>query len=157
MEILKEFLKKTGIGLKEFLKASLISALISFLVLLIGLKIAKVPYYGLVALAIAIVDLLPIVGSGIILIPWAIISYASSNPHLAMILILIFVITFLIAQLLLPLLLGKSIGIRPIFTMLITSISMIILSPTLGAIVGSIISIVLAVILDMRKARNSKS
>lgn len=153
MEIFKEFLKKTGIGLKEFLKASLISALISFLVLLIGLKIAKIPYYGLVALAIAIVDLLPIVGSGIILIPWAIISYASSNPHLAFILILIFVITFLIDQLLLPLLLGKSIGLKPIYTMLITGISMI----TLGAIVGSIISIVLAVILDMKKARNSKS
>lgn len=157
MEILKEFLKKTGIGLKEFLKASVISSFISFLVLIIGLKMANVSYYGLIALAIAIVDLLPLLGSGIILIPWAIISYANSNSNLALILILVFIITFLIDQLLIPLLLGKSIGLNPLYTFIITIVSMIILSPTIGAIVGSIISIILSVILDMRKSTKKSS
>ena len=152
MDMLKEFLRKTGIGLKEFLKASIISAAISFIVLLIGLKIGNVPYYGLVAIFIAIVDLLPVLGSGIILIPWSIIIYFMGNAHLALILILVFIVTFLIKQLLLPLLLGKSIGLKPLYTIIITLISMIVLTPAIGAIVGSVISIIIAVIIDMKKS-----
>lgn len=152
MDMLKEFLRKTGIGVKEFLKASIISAAISFIVLLIGLKIGDVSYYGLAAIFIAIVDVLPVLGSGIILIPWSIISYFMGNPHLALILIIVFVITFLIKQLLLPLLLGKSIGLKPLYTIIITLISMIVLTPAIGAIVGSVISIIIAVIIDMKKS-----
>lgn len=153
MDMLKEFLRKTGIGLKEFLKASIISAAISFIVLLIGLKIGDVPYYGLVAIFIAIIDLLPVLGSGIILIPWSIITYFMGNPHLALILIIVFVITFLIKQLLLPLLLGKSIGLKPLYTIIITLICMIVMTPAIGAIVGSVMSIIIAVIIDMNKSR----
>lgn len=152
MDMLKEFLRKTGIGLKEFLKASIISAAISFIVMLIGLKIGDVPYYGLVAIFIAIVDLLPVLGSGIILIPWSVITYFMDNAHLALILILVFIVTFLIKQLLLPLLLGKSIGLKPLYTIIITLISMIVLTPAIGAIVGSVISIIIAVIIDMKKS-----
>lgn len=152
MDIFKEFLRKTGIGLKEFLKASIISAAISFFVLLIGLKIGNVPYYGFVAIFIAIVDLLPVLGSGIILIPWSIITYSMGNTYLALTLILIFVITFLTKQIMLPLLLGKSIGLKPLYTIIITLISMIVLTPAIGAIVGSVISIVIAVIIDMKKS-----
>ena len=153
MDMLKEFLRKTGIGLKEFLKASIISAAISFIVMLIGLKIGDVPYYGLVAIFIAIVDLLPVLGSGIILIPWSIITYSMGNAYLALTLILIFVITFLTKQLMLPLLLGKSIGLKPLYTIIITLVCMIVMTPAIGAIVGSVMSIIIAVIIDMNKSR----
>lgn len=153
MEIFKEFLRKTGIGLKEFLKASIISASLSFIILLIALKLGNVPYYGLIAIIIAIVDIMPVLGSGIVLIPWSIISYSTGNIQLALILVLAFVITFLIDQLLVPLLLGRSIGLKPVYTIIITLASMLLLSPALGAIVGSILSIILAVIIDMKKSQ----
>lgn len=152
MNIFKEFLKRTGIGIKEYIKSSIIVSAISFFLLLLALYIGEVPYYGLVAFLIAIVDLLPVLGSGIVLIPWSIISFVSSDRELAFILIITYVLTFLIEQLLTPILLGKSVGLKPVYTLLIIIISMIIFSPALGAIIGAIISIIIGVLVDMKKS-----
>lgn len=154
MELFKEFLRKTGIGLKEYIKSELITSAICFALLLFGLYIGKVPYFGLIALVIAIVDMLPVLGSGIILIPWSIIAFAQTNHKLAFILIIIFILTFVIEQVIQPLIFGKSVGLKPIYTLLITIISMIIFSPALGAIIGSIISIIIAVIIDIKNTYN---
>ncbi|WP_073997930.1 AI-2E family transporter [Anaerococcus urinomassiliensis] len=154
MELFKEFLRKTGIGIREYIKSSLITSAVCFVLLLIGLYVGQVPYFGLVAFVIAAVDMLPVLGSGIILIPWAVISLISSNTKLAFILIIVFVLTFLIEQILQPILLGKSVGLKPLYTLLITVFSMIIFTPALGAIIGSIISIVIAVIIDMKNSRS---
>ena len=151
MDLLKEFLRKTGIGLKEFIKANLISSFIGFIISLIGLGYGGVPYYGLIAFALAILDLIPVLGSGLVLIPWAAISLINDNNKLAIILIALFIASFLMEQILEPLILGKSIGLKPLYTLSITIISMIIFSPAIGAIVGSIISIIISVIIDMRK------
>lgn len=154
MELFKEFLRKTGIGIREYIKSSLITSAVCFVLLLIGLYVGQVPYFGRVAFVIAAVDMLPVLGSGIILIPWAVISLISSNTKLAFILIIVFVLTFLIEQILQPILLGKSVGLKPLYTLLITVFSMIIFTPALGAIIGSIISIVIAVIIDMKNSRS---
>lgn len=154
MELFKEFLRKTGIGIREYIKSSLITSAVCFVLLLIGLYLGEVPYFGLVAFVIAAVDMLPVLGSGIILIPWAVISLLSSNTKLAFILIIVFVLTFLIEQILQPILLGRSVGLKPLYTLMITVFSMIIFTPALGAIIGSIISIVIAVIIDMKNSRS---
>ncbi len=98
MDLIKEFLFKTGVGIKEFIKATLISSLVSFIVCLIALAMAKVPYYGLIALGLAVLDLIPVLGSGIVLIPWAIISFIAGDTKLVITLIILFVATFLIDQ-----------------------------------------------------------
>lgn len=154
MELFKEFLRKTSIGIKEYIKSSLITSAVCFVLLLIGLYIGEVPYFGLVAFVIAAVDMLPVLGSGIILIPWSIIAFAQTNHKLAFILIIIFILSFVIEQVLQPLIFGKSVGLKPIYTLLITIISMIIFSPALGAIIGSIISIIIAVIIDIKNSRS---
>lgn len=149
-DYLKEFLNRTGYGLLQFIKAMVITSIINFVVVLIGLRFAEVPYFGLLAFAIAIVDLLPVIGSGIVLIPWAIISLISGRTQLAIILVVIYVITFIIKQVLEPIILGKSIGLKPLYTLGITIVSMIVLTPAVGAIVGAIISIMLSVYLSMK-------
>ena len=154
MELFKEFLRKTGIGIKEYIKSSLITSAVCFVLLLIGLYVGQVPYFGLVAFVIAAVDMLPVLGSGIILIPWSIIAFAQTNHKLAFILIIIFILSFVIEQVLQPLIFGKSVGLKPIYTLLITIISMIIFSPAPGAIIGSIISIIIAVIIDIKNSRS---
>ena len=154
MDLFKEFLRKTGIGIKEYIKSSLITSAICFALLLFGLYIGNVPYFGLVAFAIAVIDMLPVLGSGILLIPWSIIAFVQTNNKLAFILIIIFILSFVIEQVLQPLIFGKSVGLKPIYTLLITIISMIIFSPALGAIIGSIISIIIAVIIDMKNSRS---
>lgn len=72
-EFLKKYLKEAGLGLKDLLRALIISSIINFVVLAIGLGILKIKYFILIALLIAIVDLLPVLGTGMVMIPWAII------------------------------------------------------------------------------------
>lgn len=151
-EFLKRYLRATGLALKDLIKAILITSVINFVILAIGLGIFKIKYFILIAFLIAIVDLLPFLGSGIILIPWSVILFLMGNLRLSIGLAILFVLIFLVNQILRPIFMGKSVGLKPIFTILITGISMLIFSPGLGAIVGSIISLMLGVFFEVREA-----
>lgn len=151
-EFLKRYLKATGLALKDLIKALLLSSLINFVILAIGLGVFKIKYFILIAFLIALVDLLPFLGSGIVLIPWSVILFFMGNVKLSISLAILFVLTFLVNQILRPIFLGKSIGLKPVFTVLITGISMLILSPGLGALVGSIISLMLGVFFEVKEA-----
>ncbi len=152
MELFKEFLRRAGYGVGQFIKATLISSLVSFIVILIGLKMANVPYYGLLAFVIGIVDVLPFIGAGFVLLPWAIITLIQGNINLAASLVIIYIITFVLKQILEPLILGKSIGLKPLYTLGITILSMVALGPAVGAIVGAMVSILIAVYIDMKRS-----
>lgn len=151
-EFLKRYLKATGLALKDLIRALLLTSVINFVILAIGLGIFKIKYFILIAFLIALVDLLPFLGSGIILIPWSVILFLMGNLRLSIGLAILFVLTFLVNQILRPIFMGKSVGLKPIFTILITGISMLIFSPGLGALVGSIISLMLGVFFEVREA-----
>lgn len=151
-EFLKRYLKATGLALKDLIKALLLSSLINFVILAIGLGVFKIKYFILIAFLIALVDLLPFLGSGIVLIPWSLILFFMGNVKLSISIAMLFVLTFLVNQILRPIFLGKSIGLKPVFTVIITGISMLILSPGLGALVGSIISMMLGVFFEVKEA-----
>lgn len=151
-EFLKRYLKATGLALKDLIRALLLTSVINFVILAIGLGIFKIKYFILIAFLIALVDLLPFLGSGIILIPWSVILFLMGNLRLSIGLAILFVLIFLVNQILRPIFMGKSVGLKPIFTILITGISMLIFSPGLGALVGSIISLMLGVFFEVKEA-----
>lgn len=151
MDKFKIFLRKIGLNLKEYLRASLIISFINFIILLFGLSLGGVPHYIGIALLISIIDFLPLVGSNIILIPWLVYTYFNANSKLTLILIIIVISNLLLEQLIKPILQGSSVGIKPIYSIIINILCMIFLSPIWGIIVGTIISVVLGVIMDMKK------
>ena len=78
----------------------------------------NVRYPLLMALLVAFADALPIIGSGTIIIPWAIISSVQGDINLAIYLIVLYVIITIARQLLEPKVVGSQIGIHPIFTLI---------------------------------------
>jgi len=100
-----------------WLRAQLILTSITFTELLIGLLILRVNNALLIALLIALVDVLPILGAGTVLIPWAIINLLLGNTKLALSLALLYVIIIFVRQLIEPKVLGKQIGVHPLFTL----------------------------------------
>lgn len=97
---------------KQILKAQLIIAAIVFVILLIGLSVMKIKYAFWIALATAAVDFIPIVGSGVVLVPWAIYElFYIRDPKLALGLIILYVIITILHQTLEPVLRGKSLGL----------------------------------------------
>ena len=150
----KIWVRKFGIHLKKlistlgsYLKAEATLILISFIEVLIGLCIFKwiglnVEYPLLAALGIGFVDALPILGSGTVMIPWAIISAVNGDLQLGIAIFVLYVIILVVHQLLEPKIVSNNLGIHPIFT-LIAMYTGFKISGIIGLFIGPIVLIIL--------------
>lgn len=88
-----------------------------FLILTL-LKIMKNPNYIWIAALIAVFDILPIAGSGGILVPWAVFSLVMGNFPQAIGLIVIYVVVLFIRQYIEPKIVGDTLGVHPLITLM---------------------------------------
>ena len=144
---LKVHLKELTVTLGGYLKAEVILIIISFIEVLVGLYILKftgfnIQYPLLAALGIGFVDALPILGSGTVMIPWAIISAINGDIRLAIALLILYIIVLVVRQLLEPRIVSGQIGIHPIFT-LIAMYTGFKFTGVIGLLFGPIILIIL--------------
>ena len=149
----KLWVKKAGMHIRDitkalgkYLKAEVILIIISFIISLIGLYVfhfakMNVPYPLLMALAIAFVDALPILGSGTVMLPWAIISGINGDITLAIALLVLWSIMSIVRQLIEPRIVGKQIGVHPIFTLIAMYTGYKFIG-VLGMLVGPIVLII---------------
>ena len=100
----------------KMIVAYIIISAICFIELTIGFYIIGIEEATFLALIIAIVDVLPVVGSGTVLIPWAIISLVLGNPLQALGLALLFAVITIMRQILEPRIVGKQVGLYPLTT-----------------------------------------
>lgn len=126
----KLWVKKIGSHLRDliktlggYLKAEVTLILVSFIISLIGLYLFRiigfnVQYPLLMALFIGFVDALPILGSGTVMIPWAIICGINGDLKLGIAIIVLLIIMSVVRQILEPKLVSKNIGVHPIFTLI---------------------------------------
>lgn len=109
--------KLGGVGY-AYLKTQAIIMGINGVVLVIGLWIIKNPYALLIGITIAILDAFPVIGSGLFLVPMAIINLLYHNVMAAAVLMSLYGLCELIRTLVEPRILGNKIGVRPIFTIM---------------------------------------
>ncbi len=88
--------------------------LITFAITLLGLLILGVDGAFVLALVIALLDILPIIGVGTVLIPWSIISFAIGDHKLGIGLLVLFAVNSIVRELLEPKIVGKSLNIHPL-------------------------------------------
>ncbi len=91
---------------------------ITFVELSIGLHIFRVENAYLIALLIAVFDILPVLGTGGIMIPWAIITFLLGNYSLAIGLAVLYVVITIIRNILEPKIVGGNIGLHPVVTLI---------------------------------------
>lgn len=84
-----------------------------YVVLVIGLIILQVSYAWLIGFFIALLDMLPVFGTGTVLLPWAVIKLFSGSYQISIGMIALYALTFLIHQLLQPKMVGDSLGMDP--------------------------------------------
>lgn len=101
-----------------YLRAYLLLGLITFLEMLVGLRVLGMPYALLMAGVIALVDLLPLLGAGAVLIPWGLVTLASGDTSVAAGLLGIFGIHTLLRQIWEPRLVGRELGLSPLTSLL---------------------------------------
>lgn len=118
---LKQVFSKT---ILTMFKAYGIIMLITFSELCLGFGILNLvgimdnSYFVLIAAATAIFDILPVAGSGGVLIPWALFSVVGGNYKQAVGLIVMYVIITVIRQYIEPKIVGTSLGVNPIVTLM---------------------------------------
>ena len=102
----------------KIVKGYLILSLITFAILTVGFFILRLNYAPFLALLIAFVDLLPVLGTGIVLIPWGITELLWYNKTIGIILLAIYIVIILVRNFAEPKIIGKQIGVYPLFTLI---------------------------------------
>ncbi|WP_445612747.1 sporulation integral membrane protein YtvI [Geobacillus sp. YF-1] len=104
-------LSKAAVG---FIKAQFLLSVITFFLALAGLVVLGIDYAALMALVIVIVDILPILGTGSVLVPWGIISIANGDKALGIGLIVLFVVITVVRRIIEPKVFSTNLGISPL-------------------------------------------
>lgn len=87
-------------------------------VLAVGFMVLGVRYGFLLAVLIAVLDFLPLFGTGTALFPWAVLKLLSGETAFAVGLILLYVLTQVVRQIIQPKIVGDSIGLPPLLTLI---------------------------------------
>lgn len=119
-----------------YFKAQIKIEIWMYFLLLIGLGILRVNYFGLIALGIAFLDFLPFFGTGTVLIPWAAVRFLTADYKIAIGLLVIWGGGQLARQLIQPKIVGDSIGVPPLPTLFLLYIGY-----KAGGVVGMIIAV----------------
>lgn len=124
-------------------KAQVIIMLVTSVICTLGLWILRNPYSIIVGIIIGVLDALPLIGVGIILVPWAIYYFISGEVKKGLIMGIIFVICYITREVLEPKLIGGNIGMHPIIS-LISIYAGYKVFGILGLILGPIAYVVIA-------------
>ncbi len=125
-------------ALAGFVRSQLLLALFAFVCMFIALIAVRQPYALLIALFLAFVDLLPIVGTIAVLIPWGLFELAAGNINKAIYLLCVGVAFFLIRKVVEPKIVGSQTGLHPLAALLSTFIGLQF-SGVWGAILGPVV------------------
>ncbi len=102
----------------RYVKAYLMILFITFWQLLIGFLCLKIPYALTLAAVIALIDILPVLGVGTVLLPWALLLFLRGDYYTGVGLLIMFVVITVVRQVAEPKIVGKSIGLPPLATLI---------------------------------------
>ncbi|MDF2610449.1 MAG: putative rane protein [Lachnospiraceae bacterium] len=102
----------------KFLRAYATLISITFIELSIGFSILHISNPFLLGAVVAIVDVLPILGTGAVLLPWAVIAFVFGMNELGIGLLILYIVITVVRQTLEPRVVGQQIGLHPVVTLI---------------------------------------
>lgn len=100
-----------------YLRSYLVLMLIIFVMLMIGFLILRVNYALLLALIFAVIDLLPVLGVGTMLIPWGVFDLLTGNVGHGIGILILYAVIAVVRQFAEPRIIGGHLGIHPLLTL----------------------------------------
>lgn len=102
---------------RAFIRAQIIIMLVTIVICFAAFTFMKNPYSLLVAILVGFMDALPLIGIGIILLPWAVVCLVAGNVKNAIVLVITFMICYILREILEPRLIGDKVGMSPIMSL----------------------------------------
>ncbi|SDZ12862.1 sporulation integral membrane protein YtvI [Thermoactinomyces sp. DSM 45892] len=125
-----------------FVRAQVTLITISGLIMLIGLLILGVKYPFTLAVVITIVDLLPYLGVGAVVIPWIIYLFLIGDVEIAIGLCVVYAIIVITRQILEPKLVASNVGLDPLLTLIALFVGLQLFGFT-GLIIGPVVTVIM--------------
>ncbi len=113
--IIKEELFSVVFG---YIRAYSLIIALTFVELFIGLSIVGTKYTFLISFLIAVIDILPVLGAGTVLVPWGIILLSFGNLRSGICILVLYLIITVIRQMAEPKIVGSFLGLHPLCTLL---------------------------------------
>lgn len=136
-------LKDNVIGsLGKFVKAYAAIISITFIELSIGFWIMGIPTPFLFGGLVAIVDIMPILGTGAVILPWSIIAFIMGNTKIGIGMLVLYIVITVVRQILEPKIIGQQIGLHPIVTLILMYVGVQLMG-LLGLLILPIIATIL--------------
>ena len=133
-----------------YLKTQCILILLIGLICTVGFLFVKREYALLLGVGVAILDAFPILGSGLVLVPWAIVCLVQGNYVKVAILVFMYLLCVSVREGLEPKLLGNRIGIPPLYTLMAVYVG-VELFGLFGVILGPFGLVIIRAVLDTEK------
>ena len=111
-------LKRAKSAFLSWLKAQCKLCSITFCVVLVGFLVLRIPFAPVWAAAVAIVDAVPVLGTGTVLLPWALVCLLQHQHLRSVGLLCTYAAAFLTRTALEPRLVGKHLGLDPLVTLI---------------------------------------
>ena len=124
-----------------YLKSQFLLSLGVFLLLAAGLVIIRQPYSLLLALALAVMDFIPLIGAGTALVPWAVVELATGGYRHAAELMAVWGVIVVFRRVAEPKVLGNQTGLSPILSLLAIYVGM-----KAGGVLGMVLGPVLLLV-----------
>lgn len=140
----------------SFIKAQGKLFLVGFILLALGLYWIGIEWALIIALAITIVDVLPLVGSALVLIPWTIYEWIWGDTRTGFYLLILWLVVEFFQYLLEPFLLGKDLNLPLWLTILVTLVSLSLLTNVFTLILAPLVLPLVASIKQYREIHSHK-
>ena len=124
-----------------YVKSQLILSAGVFMILTIGFLLMKQPYGLLLAFGLAVLDFIPIIGAGTVMVPWAVIDMVLAQYGEAAALMAVWGVIVLFRRFAEPKILGDQTGLSPILSLVGIYVGMKI-GGVLGMVVGPLLLLV---------------
>ena len=124
-----------------YIKSQLILSLGVFAILAVGFLFMGQPYGLLLAFALAVLDFIPIIGAGTVMVPWAVIDMVLAQYGEAAALMAVWGVIVLFRRFAEPKILGNQTGLSPILSLVGIYVGMK-LGGVLGMVVGPLLLLV---------------
>lgn len=144
---------KVGHVCIAYIKTQLIIMAITSLICFISFMIIKNDYALLLALIVGFLDALPLIGVGLILIPWCLVYVILGDYVKAVVIFITFVICYLVREFMEPRLMGNQIGITPLATIVSMYVGYKVFG-VIGVILGPVGYILIDTLMETQTGKN---
>ena len=141
---LKDSFLRVGV---RYVRSYLTLMSITFVIMLIGFLIMRIKNALFLALVISMLDVLPLIGVGTMLVPWSIFQLLFGSPMIGVGLIVLLIVHEITRQFAEPRIVGKSLGLHPIVSLVLLYVGYsvfgffgLLITPLVGILAGLLIN-----------------